>query len=545
MERLLRSFALTSLVGLTALAAVGCEQLIGLDKFHDVLCAAGSTRSCYGGPAGTEGVGNCKPGTQTCADDGQSWGPCTGDVQPEPAEDCSKPGDENCDGKVCSDVIWAKLYGDGVAALNAMALDGEGNLFLGGVFKGTLTFGTTKLMALGTNGDAFLAKLGPDGSPKWAKSFGATGSSTYLHAIGVDASGRVSAAGSSTNGADFGCGAPAPAGAVVLQYDAAGGCLWSHTVAAAPTGSLNVRALAVDPMTQDLVVAGSFSGDVDLGTGTLQTLDPLSDYDIFMIRLRGGPVGMGGGALAWAQAYGGKAPGGRRPVGIAIDKQGAIHLLGTLQGDLSNGSDAVSSSSPTATDVLYAILSSTGAPSGAWSYGAGTDQGPAAIALDPTGKRLITGYLTGTVSFGNGPLMTSGASDKNTFLVKFGQESVPVYSKMWGDGSIDGATGVASDADANIILSGGMLGTINFGGADLSNGGNSAAYLVKLTPSAKHVWSKAFGDETTALAGDALCAVDPKTQDVLLGVSFAGNVDFGNGKLSANGQGFAVAKFNP
>ena len=56
----------------------------------------GLTRSCYTGPAGTEGVGICHAGTQTCS--AGAWGSCTGQVTPQP-EVCD--GDDNdCDGQV-------------------------------------------------------------------------------------------------------------------------------------------------------------------------------------------------------------------------------------------------------------------------------------------------------------------------------------------------------------------------------------------------------------------------------------------------------------
>jgi len=55
---------------------------------------------CYSGPRGTEGVGLCRAGVQTCDNSGMPTGPCIGEVQPI-AEACD-PGqkDEDCDGEV-------------------------------------------------------------------------------------------------------------------------------------------------------------------------------------------------------------------------------------------------------------------------------------------------------------------------------------------------------------------------------------------------------------------------------------------------------------
>jgi Tol biopolymer transport system component len=58
-------------------------------------CNDGDSRPCYGGPDGTEGVGECKGGTQECT--GGSWGSCEGQVLPE-AENCTDSKDNDCDG---------------------------------------------------------------------------------------------------------------------------------------------------------------------------------------------------------------------------------------------------------------------------------------------------------------------------------------------------------------------------------------------------------------------------------------------------------------
>lgn len=68
-----------------------CDGLAGL-------CSPGASRRCaYTGPAGTEDVGVCRAGTQTCNGTGTAWNACTGEVTPQ-TESCTRALDEDCDG---------------------------------------------------------------------------------------------------------------------------------------------------------------------------------------------------------------------------------------------------------------------------------------------------------------------------------------------------------------------------------------------------------------------------------------------------------------
>ena len=178
------------------------------------------------------------------------------------------------------------------------------------------------------------------------------------------------------------------------------------------------------------------------------------------------------------------------------------------------------------------------------SYGDEANQTSLGIAVDSSSKVLLTGYITGTTNFGGVDLTTAGANDRNVFLAKFAG-TMPLYSAQWGDSSIDEADSVAVDADNNIILSGVELGTVNFGGGDISNVGAANGFLVKLSSAGKHLWSKGYGNADTTLIATAV-AVDPKTKEVVLGITFQGSVDFGKGKLVSFGkEDFVLSKFSP
>ncbi|MBU1239146.1 hypothetical protein KJ865_05495, partial [Myxococcota bacterium] len=74
----------------------GTETCNGDDDDCDGLVDEGLTQSCYNGGAGTDGVGVCHGGTSICT--AGSWGSCVGEVVPS-AETCNNL-DDNCNGSV-------------------------------------------------------------------------------------------------------------------------------------------------------------------------------------------------------------------------------------------------------------------------------------------------------------------------------------------------------------------------------------------------------------------------------------------------------------
>jgi hypothetical protein len=67
----------------------GCETMGGC------ACVPGSTQACYQGPPGTENIGTCVGGMQTCNANGTAWGPCLGQVLPVD-EVCADGQDNDC-----------------------------------------------------------------------------------------------------------------------------------------------------------------------------------------------------------------------------------------------------------------------------------------------------------------------------------------------------------------------------------------------------------------------------------------------------------------
>ncbi|MBK8739421.1 MAG: SBBP repeat-containing protein [Betaproteobacteria bacterium] len=86
---------------------------------------------------------------------------------------------------------WARNFGGAgaVASPQAVALDGSGNIYLGGTFQlASLT--TPPLTTIGST-NAFAIKLDATGATTWARNFGGPGAGARGHSIAVDDAGNA------------------------------------------------------------------------------------------------------------------------------------------------------------------------------------------------------------------------------------------------------------------------------------------------------------------------------------------------------------------
>src|SRR5207248_10818434 len=127
-----------------------------------------------------------------------------------------------------------------------------------------------------------------------------------------------------------------------------------------------------------------------------------------------------------------------------------------------------------------------------------------AVAVDRNGNVLVTGKLSGTVDFGTGPLTSAGAS--SIFVAKYSAAGVPVWSRAFGGGFNDVGNGVAVDAGGNVVIIGTAAGTVNFGGGPITANGYTIV-VAKFSPAGGHLWSRGFGDSFSN-SGNGV-AVDP------------------------------------
>jgi hypothetical protein len=181
-----------------------------------------------------------------------------------------------------------------------------------------------------------------------------------------------------------------------------------------------------------------------------------------------------------------------------------------------------------------------------WSqrFGDASWQWSKSVAVDASGNVILTGWIQGTVDFGGGPLTSAGFKD--IFVAKFDPNGNHVWSQRFGDASRQEGESVAVDSSGNVVVTGVFYGTVDFGGGPLTSAGYLDIFVAKFDPNGNHVWSQRFGDandENHDQYGKSV-AVDGSGNVILTG-HFWGTVDFGGGPLtSAGDEDIFVAKFD-
>jgi hypothetical protein len=161
------------------------------------------------------------------------------------------------------------------------------------------------------------------------------------------------------------------------------------------------------------------------------------------------------------------------------------------------------------------------------------------VAVDGSDNVVVAGGLDGTLNFGGPTFVGAGLSD--AFVVKFDPQGNHVWSTSFGDVGYDAAASVDVNAAGEIAVTGYYEGQIKIGPATYNSVGTADMFLAKFDAQGNYLWSKSFG--SAAYDYPAEVRFDGSGNIILAGFS-TGSVNFGGGPLgNAGGDDIVVAKF--
>ncbi|TKC97192.1 hypothetical protein E8A74_44050 [Polyangium fumosum] len=178
-----------------------------------------------------------------------------------------------------------------------------------------------------------------------------------------------------------------------------------------------------------------------------------------------------------------------------------------------------------------------------WAKSFGGSQS-AALAVDSGDNIVLTGDILGTTDFGGAPL-TAGY-DRDTFLAKFDDAGNHLWSQSF-EGTASGTMhDVAVDSADNILLLAPFNWSVDMGGGPIVNPGSPDTALAKYDPSGHHLWSRGLVSVVQAASTQGMSIDVDGADNVIVGGSYVGTADLGGGPLvNTSALDIFLAKFDP
>jgi hypothetical protein len=362
--------------------------------------------------------------------------------------------------------LWSKTFGQtGETLAYKVVVGGDDSVAIAGDMTGQADFGGGPLVSAGSD-DIFVAKFTGNGAPLWSKRFG-DASGQHATAIATDSSGSLLVTGYFTGSIDFGGGTLTSAGnddVFVTKLDADGKAFWSKRFGDA--GKQYGRSIATGT-DGTVYVTGYYSGSIDFGDGALPNA---GGHDIFVAKLD-----VFGNTL-WSKRFGDGDD--QNALGLAVDGQGSVLVAGNFRGAVDFGGGPLLS--PIGQDAFLAKLDADGNHLWSKRFGDADGQSVSGLSVDGGGNVVVTGYLSGNASFGGPVLMGAGAKD--LVIAKFDPGGGHLWSKRYGDPAIQVGASVATDTTGAVLVTGYLSGTVNFGQGPLVGAGGVDVFLAKFSP---------------------------------------------------------------
>jgi len=287
-------------------------------------------------------------------------------------------------------VAWAVPVGETDAdedEIDGVAVDGDGNTTITGVFRNQVRFGTETMTSAG-QGDIFLASYTSEGELRWARQFGSTGEDNAFD-LKVDGAGNTVASGWFAGKVDFGGTVLESAGgndAFLAKFDPRGRTIWARSFGGAADDGGNELDVLPDGAIATSVTSG---GDLPIDGHTYEFGGGIRDSYAIRLTRRG--------EVRWVHPFNG--PGAERIRAMAIAPTGEVYVGLQYQGVVSSGGTTLASAG--GPDGAAAKLAPDGEPRWILPVGGAGDDNVRGLGVTPDGTIYASGLFTGAATIFN------------------------------------------------------------------------------------------------------------------------------------------------
>jgi hypothetical protein len=377
----------------------------------------------------------------------------TVDFDPGPGEDYHASYNNNWADAFLSkfdpagDLVWARTWGaTGYDACRRVAADDSGNVYVAGLFNGSVDFdpGPGEDIHSGSY-DFFLSKFDPDGTFLWARTWGSDYSQGVdsVNGLDLDEDGSACLTGCFWKTVDFDAGpgvdehtANGFRDSFLTKLDTNGNFLWACTWGANKGYNDEEdegQAVAVDHL-GNVYVSGLFVGTVDFDPGP--GVENRTGGDIESTSLSKFDSG---GNFIWVRTWGEAGYSGWcRGRDLDVNELGDLFLTGEFDGTVDfDPGDGVEYHSCPQLAVFLSKLDTGGDFHWARTWGAEETTGydsAVGVATDPSGNAYVTGDFNGSVDFdpGSGTDVHFSNGGNDAYLSRFDPTGEFLWALTWG-----------------------------------------------------------------------------------------------------------------
>lgn len=305
-------------------------------------------------------------------------------------------------------------YSNGdVSGNHGVAVDNKGNVYAGGEYADTISFGADTLKGLRFGG-IFLVKYNVKGKLRWVASTVNKYNYNYssVSSVAVDKMGNVYTTGQFLDTLVIGSYTlTANASAFIAKYDSNGNLLWAKQgITPSSASSGGAYSIALDESGYAYII-GQFDDTISFGVYTLTTLSHDRPGSGFLIKYDPN------GNVVWAkQANVASSESWAYPLSVTTDKFNNIFITGPFKDTVSFGAFTLKTTSQATAEVFLTKYNSNGNVLWAEESESASDGGASScVAADGLGNCYVVGYVYYNLIFGKDTL----TGNDNNFLVKY------------------------------------------------------------------------------------------------------------------------------
>ena len=321
------------------------------------------------------------------------------------------------------EVEWAKSFGGSDSEhIYSVASTSDGGYIAGGYFgSNTIQVGDETLLSNGGN-DGLIIKYNSEGAVEWAKNIGGT-SSDYINSVASTSDGGYIAGGyfasdeiqvgnetltnnsSSTSYSD----------GLIIKYNSEGEVEWAKSFGGSRDDEIQSVAETTDG---GIIVVGDFSGTIQVGNETLDSVNFASDGFIIKYSRKG--------EVEWAKSFVGVES---DYINIAAETfDGGVIAGGYFSGTIQVGNETLTSNG--GYDGLIIKYSSEGKVEWAKNIGGSSSDYINSVAETNDGRVIAGGYFQSSTIEVDGHTLTNNGSSDGMILEVVNQVGVPEVEEL-------------------------------------------------------------------------------------------------------------------